>query len=100
MVSAKKGKGLEQIMDSFERLPETERKMWRTLVRVNRVLESGLLDVCVPAYDPRLSIYFKRQALPAEIYKAALEGQKYFHAMANIGVEQTEYLRFSDWEIG
>jgi len=74
----------------------TER-MWRTLVRVERVLANGNVDLIIPGRNVHLAVMCPKAAIPPYIYKTMKKGERY-HVECNIGAKYDADLCFDRWE--
>jgi predicted RNA-binding protein YlxR (DUF448 family) len=74
----------------------TEKDMWRTLVRVVAV-EDHAIWFTISAHMPGVAVLVSKEILPTSIVEQSAEGKK-FHAMCNIGCNNIRDLRFEKWE--
>ncbi len=68
-------------------LPQSERKLWRTLVRVSS-LDKERVGLIIPAWNAHQPVYFAKNQFPDDIREKIGEGYR-FHAYCNIGVKNT-----------
>ena len=79
------------------------KRMWRTLVRVNKKWdkEQSTKDHCVyliiPAFSPDELVWCPRKAIPPYIYDEMEEGKRYY-VECNIGAEDSRDICFNKWE--
>jgi hypothetical protein len=90
-------KKLEICINEFKGNLRTERKLHRTLARMDSFDEMYLYFI-IPAWDPSEMISIERSELPSEINKIVREDNRLF-VEANIGAEDKDDLFFENWEI-
>lgn len=92
-------KSLETIINEFKGVYVSERKPWRTLVRVDDVdIEGkGNFYVFVPAWNPNKAISLNKKGLPEQLQKLITPDFR-FHAKVNLGANSLNDLFFKDWE--
>lgn len=73
-----------------------DRKLWRTLVRVDSFDEHHIY-IIIPGWDTTEVISVARKELPQEV-EAVIDVDKRLHVGANIGCENPNDLYFSNWE--
>jgi hypothetical protein len=74
----------------------TEKDMWRSLVRVVAVEDTGVWFV-VSSHMAGIAILVSNEELPTNIVELAVVGKR-FHAMCNLGCDNIRDLRFENWE--
>ena len=79
-------------------LNESERKMWRTLIRVTS-LEKNKVGFVIPGWDIRESVYFDINQLPDDLIKN-LKISYRFHAPFNLGARSSKdiYIDIAKYE--
>ncbi len=76
----------------------TERKPWRTQVKIVDIVDDGkYFYAVVHAWSANQKIRIYRDDIPEEIDKRLQPGS-YFHAKVNIGAEKSQHLYFESWE--
>lgn len=79
---------------------QPDRRPWRTLVRVEEVVEEGptkSVYVVLPGWDPNKVVRLGLEDLPANIQPLAKVGKR-FHAQVNVGADRDDELYFVEWE--
>jgi hypothetical protein len=88
----------ELCIKEFTNQYSTQRKPWRTLVRVDDLdKENGYIYVIVPAWDSNEIIRIKIDDLPKNVREKLAEKSR-FHALVNIGAEYHPDIYFEQWE--
>lgn len=91
--------GFQQCIEEFTEIYKTNRRSWRTLVRVEDFdTERQNLYIVIPAWDPSKVIRLMGNDLPSGIIER-LGDQTRFHAHVNVGAERNEDLFFEKWEV-
>ena len=68
---------------------ETEKKMWRTLIRVSSLNKSrGKVGFILPGWNVHKVLYFNLNQLPENLKAEIREGYR-FHAPTNLGAKKT-----------
>lgn len=69
-------------------------KLWRTLIRVEKVEPTGIVIV-IPGWDAKQEMFLDSSLLPDNIkFKENMR----CHCMCNIGTDKVEDLMFYHWE--
>jgi hypothetical protein len=74
----------------------SKQSRFRTLVRIEKVGE-GFVLVCVPGWNPHVSIRLDRWDIPNDIWPVLAAGKR-VHAKVNLAAETRSQLNFSNWE--
>lgn len=93
--------GFEQCINEFKNSYSTERKPWRTLVRieeVHRYLEKPMVYAIVPAWNPRQVVKFPLSLFPINL-QPTVEPVARFLSKVNIGATHYDDLYFTDFSI-
>lgn len=89
-------KSLEICINEFEGKIKLERRVWRSLIRIDS-FDKDHIYVIIPSWDPNEVISLNTEDLPVEI-KNVIEPDKRLHAKVNIGCESANDLFFTEWE--
>lgn len=87
---------LHEILAKREHVKRKESKLWRTLIRVERVAGREV-HVVLPGWDSKQVVKVKLSQIPEPIKSSLKEGKR-LHARVNIGADKATELSFSDWE--
>ncbi|RKZ54095.1 MAG: hypothetical protein DRR16_00875 [Candidatus Parabeggiatoa sp. nov. 3] len=93
--------GFEQCLNEFKNSYSSERKPWRTLVRIEEVhqdSEKTMVYAMVPAWNPRQVVKFPLSLFPMNL-QASVEPEARFLAKVNIGATHYDELYFTDFNI-
>jgi len=71
-------------------LTETEKKMWRTLIRIGSINKRGI-EFIIPGRSLENGLYFNLSELPENLRKRIHKNYR-FHCPVNFGVEKIEDL--------
>lgn len=90
--------GFQRCIDEFKGTFQSNRRPWRTLVRIEEIdMDRQCLYLVVPGWNRNEVIRLRTSDLPKEIFER-IGDQKRFHAQINIGAEGSEELYFERWE--
>lgn len=89
-------KGLEMCIREFDEEFSSNRKSWRTLVRVEDI-DNGFFYVVVPAWDQNQVIRIYKQDVPKTIRENIVVPSRY-HVRVNVGAERHQDIYFDQWE--
>lgn len=89
-------RGLEICIDELNGKIRTDRKGWRTLLRVDYIDESNIY-VLIPGWNPNDIVMLNKTDLPKHIIEE-IRPESRLHAVVNIGTEYSKDLYFTDWE--
>jgi hypothetical protein len=92
--------GIDQCIGEFNGEFKPNRRPWRTLVRVDDVVQDGLhpwFGVIVPAWDSGEIVRIWFDQVPANLH-AIIKPDVRLHATVNLGAESPEELFFDNWE--
>lgn len=89
----------ETCISEFDGKYEDVRRPWRTLVRVEEIIEDqDYLYVVVPGWSAIQKIRVQYDSIPTDLLSKMQNGLERLHAKVNIGAESDEDLYF-DWEL-
>ena len=88
---------LEVCIKEFKGDIRADRKLWRTLVRIDAI-EKNHIYIIIPGWDTSEAIAIGKDELPEHI-KPIIELDKRMHIQINIGCESVNDLYFGEWEI-
>jgi hypothetical protein len=89
--------GLEICINEFKGKLVQERKLWRTLIKVDDRDEKHIY-LMIPAWNPNKIVSINQNLIPAEISKNIQPDMKLF-ARVNIGATDAIDLYFENWEL-
>jgi len=91
---------LEKSINEFKGNFESDRKSWRTLIRIEDVDPNNPQNfyAIVPAWNSREAIALNLELLPPE-FSNLVKPEARFYAQVNIGTEKGNELFFSNWEL-
>jgi hypothetical protein len=90
-------KSLEICIEEFNGEIKPQRKLWRTLVRIDSI-DKNHIYIVIPGWDRNEIISLNIEDLPTDV-KANIQPDLRLHAKANIGTESPNDLFFIDWEL-
>ena len=93
--------GFKQCLSEFEQQYASNRKPWRTLVRIEEVhnnAKKSMVYVVIPGWDPDEMVRFPLVIFPQELRQMVVPGTR-FLAKVNIGAANHDGLYFKDFEI-
>jgi hypothetical protein len=90
-------RGLETCINEFNGQLRADRRLWRTLVRIDSFDENHIY-IIIPGWDTTEAIAVGMDEIPANII-AIIEEDKRLHVEINIGCESVNDLYFGNWEI-
>lgn len=88
---------LEICVREFKGIIRSDRKLQRTLVRIDAVDDTHIY-IIIPGWDSSEIISIGRNELPIEV-RAVVAADKRMHVKTNIGCENQNDLFFTEWEI-
>ena len=88
---------LEVCINEFKGKIRADRKLWRTLVRIDSIEDSHIY-IIIPGWDTSEAIAIGNEELPKHI-KPIIEVDKRMHIQINIGCESVNDLYFGEWEL-
>jgi hypothetical protein len=88
---------LEVCIKEFKGEIRADRKLWRTLVRIDAIEENHIY-IIIPGWDTSEAIAIGKDELPAHI-KPIIDLDKRMHIEVNVGCESVNDLYFGNWEI-
>lgn len=91
--------GIEKCINEFKGKFSSERKPWRTVIRIDEIQEEKkVIYVNIPAWSARDVVSLTLNEIePIEI-RESIDVDKHYYAKVNIGTENKEELYFFEWE--
>lgn len=89
--------GLEKCINEFQGNISTERKAWRTLVRIDDVKDGNNVYLIIPGWNSQQAISLNMNNLPVDLQTKIKPDMRFF-AKVNIGNENANELFIKDWE--
>jgi len=90
-------RSLETCINEFLGNHKPERVAWRTLIRVDDVVDNNVF-IFIPGWDYQVSLSLNKLDLPKNI-QDIIKPDMRIHAKVNVGAERQDELYFKDWEI-
>jgi hypothetical protein len=91
-------KGIELCLNEFAEKFTSNRKPWRTLVRIDDLDdENGFFYMIIPAWNPNQIIRIKKTDIPQKVSEK-FKTRSRFHAQVNLGAESNRDIYFDNWE--
>lgn len=91
-------KGFELFINEKQGNFQSNRKGWRTLLRVQNVEDGGrFVDIVVPGWNSLKMIQLPMDIFPADFQKHVLPDERFF-ALVNVGAEYQRELYFTNFE--
>lgn len=90
--------GFEQCLEEFNDHFKSNRKAWRTLIRIEDIDDDkGCIYIVIPGWDSKQGIRLLIKDIPDGV-RAKWTKQSRFFAKANVGAEKNNELYFTEWE--
>ncbi len=87
---------LEVCIKEFKGIKRADRKLWRTIVRIDAIEENHIY-IIIPGWDTTEVIAVGMDELPMNI-RPIIEVDKRMHIEVNIGCESVHDIYFGEWE--
>lgn len=88
---------LEVCIKEFKGVMRADRKLWRTLVRIDSI-EPNFIYIIIPGWDTTEAISIGIDELPQHI-RTIVAVDKRMHVQINVGCESVNDLYFGEWEV-
>lgn len=88
---------LETCINEFDGIFIPERKLWRTMVRIDDIDDSHIY-LLIPAWNANQMISISRNIIPSNVEKDLQADMRLF-VMVNIGATNSRDLYFQNWEL-
>jgi hypothetical protein len=90
-------RSLEVCIKEFKGELKADRKLWRTLVRIDAI-EGNFIYIIIPGWDTTEAISIGMDELPGHI-RPIVAVDKRMHVQINLGCESVKDLYFGEWEV-